>query len=67
MYKPLAEANTAADTPGSTVTAPEEKPQTGPIDEDPTAKKTLKWQECGAMNRPTEWYCEICGSELAAV
>ena len=66
MFKPLREAGTAADKPGSTVTAPVEKLQVGPI-EDPTAKKTLKCQECGAMNRPTEWYCESCGAELAAV
>jgi hypothetical protein len=29
--------------------------------------KTLKCQECGTMNYPTEWYCERCGAELAAV
>ncbi len=66
MFKPLAEADTAADTSGSTVTAREEKVQVGPI-EDPTAKRTLKCQECGAMNRPTEWYCESCGAELTVV
>jgi hypothetical protein len=27
--------------------------------------KTLKCSECGALNVPTEWYCEQCGSELA--
>jgi hypothetical protein len=27
--------------------------------------KTLKCGECGALNIPTEWYCERCGSELA--
>jgi hypothetical protein len=27
--------------------------------------KTLKCGECGALNVPTEWYCESCGSELA--
>jgi hypothetical protein len=32
-----------------------------------TAAKTLKCTECGAMNRPTEWYCERCGAELAAL
>ncbi|HEX9165903.1 MAG TPA: hypothetical protein VF862_08330 [Gemmatimonadales bacterium] len=32
-----------------------------------TAAKTPKCTECGAMNRPTEWYCERCGAELAAV
>ena len=31
-----------------------------------TVAKTLKCGECGALNRPTEWYCERCGAELAA-
>lgn len=30
------------------------------------AIKSLKCQECGTMNFPTEWYCERCGGELAA-
>ena len=29
--------------------------------------KTLKCRQCGTMNLPTEWYCESCGGELAAV
>jgi hypothetical protein len=29
--------------------------------------KVLKCQECGTMNLPTEWYCEQCGAELAAL
>ena len=29
--------------------------------------KTLKCVECGAMNYPTEWYCERCGAELASL
>lgn len=29
--------------------------------------KTLKCAECGAMNYPSEWYCERCGAELAAL
>lgn len=29
--------------------------------------KTLKCSECGSMNYPTEWYCERCGGELAAL
>lgn len=29
--------------------------------------KSLKCQECGTMNYPTEWYCERCGAELAAL
>lgn len=30
-------------------------------------EKTLKCGECGAMNYPTEWYCESCGAELSAL
>lgn len=29
--------------------------------------KTLKCGDCGTLNRPTEWYCERCGAELAGV
>lgn len=29
--------------------------------------KTLKCRECGAMNDPTEWYCERCGAELSGI
>lgn len=29
--------------------------------------KTLKCRECGTMNVATEWYCENCGAELAAL
>lgn len=29
--------------------------------------RSLKCADCGAMNLPTEWYCENCGAELAAV
>ena len=29
--------------------------------------KTLKCADCGAMNYPTEWYCERCGAELASL
>jgi hypothetical protein len=32
-----------------------------------TGARTLKCGECGTMNRPTEWYCERCGAELAAL
>ena len=30
-------------------------------------EKTLKCRECGTMNLATEWYCESCGAELAAL
>lgn len=29
--------------------------------------RTVRCGECGAMNRPLEWYCEKCGAELTAV
>jgi len=60
--------------PEATATAPEEsspEPEPPPLqvgpEEDDAVKKTLKCAECGAMNRPTEWYCESCGAELAVV
>lgn len=46
------------------------KPSTfAPAQPDPRREneKTLKCAECGAMNYPTEWYCESCGGELAAL
>jgi hypothetical protein len=36
-------------------------------DAPPEQVKTLKCQECGTLNYPTEWYCERCGAELAAL
>jgi uncharacterized OB-fold protein len=30
-------------------------------------EKTLLCSECGTANYPTEWYCERCGAELAAL
>ena len=38
------------------------RPQGGP-----ERHKTLKCQECGTMNYPTEWYCERCGAELTSM
>ena len=42
-----------------------------PIVLKPTASvaqhKTLKCAECGAMNNPSEWYCERCGAELTNI
>ena len=48
----------------ATTTVPEVR---GPDRPAPTSAKTLKCGECGSLNRPTEWYCERCGAELAAV
>jgi hypothetical protein len=33
----------------------------------PEQTKTLRCTECNTMNFPTEWYCERCGGELAAL
>jgi len=46
--------------------------QPSPVRTTPSAQnaeqvKTLKCQECGTLNYPTEWYCERCGAELAAM
>jgi hypothetical protein len=38
-----------------------------PIDENTPVEKTLRCKECGTMNVATEWYCEKCGGELAAM
>ena len=41
----------------------------GPLDDraSQTVARTLKCGECGSLNRPTEWYCEKCGAELATL
>lgn len=38
-----------------------------PANADGEAVKALKCRECGTMNLATEWYCESCGAELAAM
>lgn len=47
----------------------EEIVASGPAVESPTVPvaRTLRCGECGAMNKPLEWYCEKCGAELTAV
>lgn len=35
--------------------------------DDAEVEKTLKCRKCGTMNLATEWYCENCGAELAAM
>lgn len=50
-----------APTPAAAPAAPAGKTAT------PTGAKTLKCSECGTLNRPTEWYCERCGGELAGL
>ena len=54
----------------SSVAAPALTPASVPsiLKDMPTEQvKTLRCQECGTMNYPTEWYCERCGGELAAM
>lgn len=38
-----------------------------PADANAEPEKTLKCRDCGTMNQATEWYCENCGAELAAM
>jgi hypothetical protein len=50
------------------MSAPASQPAAQTNDEpDEEAERTLKCRECGTMNLPTEWYCENCGAELAAM
>jgi hypothetical protein len=57
---PAQTATTAAPRPAETATPAPAKVASG-------VAKTLKCGECGTLNRPTEWYCERCGAELAGV
>ena len=59
-------SNPGAGSPGrsaetATTQAPPAKPGAAGV------AKTLKCGECGTLNRPTEWYCERCGAELAGI
>jgi hypothetical protein len=65
---------TAASGSSSTATsAPPREPEVQAPPPAPSGKaaaavaKTLKCGDCGTLNRPTEWYCERCGAELAGV
>jgi hypothetical protein len=55
----------------ATIEAPAEPgtpaPTVDPAKDRQSGQKTLKCAECGTLNRPTEWYCERCGAELAAL
>jgi hypothetical protein len=57
------------DSPSSARSTPSSMPTALDRDERPSqmVAKTLKCGECGSLNRPTEWYCERCGAELAAL
>jgi len=77
---PEPEPAPAAPPAAAAPAAPEPAPPADEEDDDDTpnplgrptprtskAIKTLKCAECGSMNYPTEWYCERCGGELAAL
>jgi hypothetical protein len=51
----------ATNVPGHTPIAI--RPTAGTLEQ----SKTLKCGECGALNYPTEWYCERCGAELTTL
>jgi hypothetical protein len=59
-------SNPAMTSPTATAPAKPPEPATTPKAGTGVAK-TLKCGECGTLNRPTEWYCERCGAELAGV
>jgi hypothetical protein len=52
---------------GRAAPAPTPAPAALPNNDDAEPVRTLKCRECGTMNLPTEWYCESCGAELAAL
>ena len=56
-------ARPEAAEPVATSSAPQPSAKPGQASQ----SKTLKCGECGTLNRPTEWYCERCGAELAAL
>ena len=61
-----APAATAAPAPAPPPVAPQRPAPIAPNGATAT-NRTLKCGECQTMNRPTEWYCERCGAELAAL
>jgi hypothetical protein len=64
QYQPVEPVNPA---PPPRAAAPAEEPLIEQKPDTGGAPRTLKCPECGTMNMPTEWYCEQCGAELAAL
>jgi hypothetical protein len=64
QYQPTIPGDPPRGAPMSSPTAPAAQTNDEP---DPEQERTLKCLECGRMNQPTEWYCENCGAELAAL
>jgi hypothetical protein len=70
QFQPVEPAPTPsrpAPTPTSPAPSPSSVAATPANNDDPEPVRTLKCRECGTMNLPTEWYCESCGAELAAL
>ncbi len=66
--KPAEAAPAPAPPPAAEPPAAKVQPAAEPKDRSSgSGQKTLKCGECGTLNRPTEWYCERCGAELAAL
>ena len=64
QYQPNSQIITPLPTPPA---SPPAAAPTPPVDDDADDPRPLKCRDCGTMNLPTEWYCEQCGAELAAV
>jgi hypothetical protein len=68
QYQPtelVGSSRSGSANPPAPITTPAAAPSAPDAGTEPV--KTLKCQECGTMNQPTEWYCEQCGAELAAL
>lgn len=63
QYQPSIPGDPPRGAPMSAPTAPPAELN----DEPESIVKALKCKECGTMNLATEWYCENCGAELAAL
>jgi hypothetical protein len=66
VSQPGASAPRSVETAPAPAPAPP-APSAGAKTGAPGVAKTLKCGECGTLNRPTEWYCERCGAELAGI
>ena len=71
MQAPVLEEDEAAEeliaAPHMVQMPAEEEPAPPPAAQPGGKVKALVCGECGAVNRPTEWYCEKCGAELSAL
>jgi hypothetical protein len=66
--QPTPEESVPSPAPAPAAAAPAESaPRAAATTTATPQAKTLKCGECGTLNRPTEWYCERCGAELAAL